>query len=227
MTKWLLLWLPGGEAVIALDRIQDEVFALDDLREDFVYKHIPPAERMKYIQAGLYAGRQAAERYAGQDLTALLRQDGVQIHRIDTPSPTLMHAQITYDKKLRQVDIFTNTAHRISRAAAQAGYAMEAEQVERVFLAHEFYHWLEYSGRLCPVEETLSVQVRALGGIWCRQAQVHRTGEIAAFVFAKEYCGMTVHPKALDHLLLCETLGEPAENHFRVLEENYKQACCF
>lgn len=213
--------------MIMLDRIQDEVFALDELREDVVYKHIPPTEHMKYIQAGLCAGRQAAERYAGKDLIALLQHDGVQIQRISTPSPTLMHAQIIYDKKLRRVDIFMDTAHRISCAATRAGYVMKVEQIERIFLAHEFYHWLEYSGKLCPVEETQLVEVSTFGGIFCRQAKVHRTGEIAAFIFAKEFCGMTIHPKALDYLLLCETIGEPVENRFRVLEENYKQACCF
>lgn len=210
--------------MLELERIPDEVFAFDELREDPVYGAIPRAQRAGYIRLGLEAGRTAAAEYAGRDLAALLQKDGVEIRRVDTPSPSCLHAQICYDTGCRQVDLFTDTARRLSRAAEAAGCTASPEQIERLFLAHEFYHWLEYAGRIRPVEESLPLQTRLLGLI-PHVRLVRRTGEIAAFAFAKEFCGLPVHPKGLDYLLLGEIQGEDPALRLAQLQQEYQEAC--
>lgn len=207
-----------------LERIPDEVFAFDDLREDPVYKAIPRSERMAYIRLGLETGRAAAEEYAGRDLAALLRADGVTIHRVEEPSPSCLHAQITYDGGCRQVDLFADTARRLSRVLEAAGFPVSPEQIEQLFLAHEFYHWLEYAGRIRPVEESRPLHTCLLGLIPCTRL-VRRTGEIAAFAFAKQVCGLPVHPKAMDYLLLGEMQGEDPAIRLAQLEQAYREAC--
>lgn len=207
-----------------LERIPDEVFAFDDLREDPVYRAIPRSERLAYIRIGLEAGRSAAKVYAGRDLAALLRADGVTIRQVKEPSPAGLHAQITYDGRCRKVDLFADTAKQLSRVLAAAGWQIPSEQVEQLFLAHEFYHWLEYTGCIHPVEERLPLHTRVLGLIPCAR-RVRRTGEIAAFAFAKRVCGWPVHPKGMDYLLLGEWHGEDPTVRLAQLEQAYGAAC--
>ena len=136
----------------------DEACAFTDLREDFVYARIPRGRRGYYLERGLALGRGAAAEYMQRDLRAILQQDGVVLNRITQPSPWGMHAQICYDKKTRQVDIFADTARAMAEALDGTGLELGAEQLVELFLAHEFYHWLEYSSGLLP-EGCISVKM--------------------------------------------------------------------
>ena len=211
--------------MLRLDHIPDEVFVFHDLQEDLMYKYIPPNQRSMYIKLGLMAGRRAAADYAGQDICLLMQTDGVLLRRIAGPSPDLMHAQICYDGRCRHVDLFVDTAHRICETMARSGHPLEQSLIERIFLAHEFYHWLEYSGRIPLAEEQEPLRLRMLGGLFHRQVLVRRTSEIAAFAFSKEFCAMTIHPKAMDYLLLCEMERSSPQARFQTLAHEYQQAC--
>lgn len=205
----------------------DEACAFTDLREDFVYARIPRGRRGYYLARGLALGREAAAQYAQQDLRALLQRDGVVLNRITQPSPWGMHAQICYDKKTRQVDIFADTARAMAEALDGTGLELGAEQLEELFLAHEFYHWLEYSSGLLASEKCEPVEWRVLGPLR-RRAGVRRVDEIAAFAFAKELCGLPVHPKALDYVFLYRRQGKSTEQIAPLLaqiEEEYRQEC--
>lgn len=213
--------------LLILDSLADDVFAYDDLKEDFAYAHIPPAKRQYYITAGLAAGREAARQYEGRDLAALLRADGVALCRVTAPSPVGLHAQICYDGTKRQVDLFAATAKELSEAMIDTPYPVSAAQVEQLFLAHEFYHWLEYSTGTATEEKVEPVSSR-LFGLFERKMAVRRTGEIAAFAFAKQWCRLQVHPKAMDYLLLYKKEGKTAaqikEQLGRMVQE-YETAC--
>ena len=207
--------------------ISDEAFAFSDLRVDFVYNRIPRDRRQYYIAEGLRIGAETARKYRGRDIRELLCNDGVAIRTIDTPSPSGMHAQIYYDGGERRIEIFTETAKRFADALADVPIPLSQEQAQEIFLAHEFYHWLEYSkGRgtemLCaPVE-------RKLLGLIPQRLRVHRVCEIAAFQFCKEYCGLPVHPKAVDYLLLYQADGadhEAIRSAFLTLEQGYRREC--
>jgi hypothetical protein len=205
--------------------LPDEVFAFSDLKEDFVYKKIPPDRRGYYIAAALQLGRQAAEDYRGQDLKALLQADGVTLRRVEDPSPTGLHAQIWYDGPHRQVDVFAHTAKKLSEALEGTSLPLTADQVEELFLAHEFYHWIEYSTGVPTESRCDPVEHKALG-LFRQTSQVRRTGEIAAFAFAKAWCGLPLHPKALDYWLLYEDQeGDQLEKAMEGLKQNYQRSC--
>ena len=210
-----------------LPALSDGACAFSDLKEDFVYARIPRGRRGYYIQRGLELGREAARQYAGQDMRALLARDGVEIRRVEGPSPIGLHAQICYDGKNRQVDLFPATARELSQAAAGAGLELAPEELETVFLAHEFYHWLEYSAGVLASAKCDPVEWKVLG-LLPRRAQVRRVDEIAAFAFAKQFCRLPVHPKAMDYLLLYQKRGEtPAQigDRLQALEEEYRREC--
>lgn len=210
-----------------LPALSDRAGAFSDLREDFVYARIPRARRGYYIERGLALGREAAGEYRGQNLEGLLRAGGVTVKRVEEPSPWGLHAQICYDKATRQIDIFADTARALSRALEGTGLEQGPETLERLFLAHEFYHWLEYSGGTLASEKCETVEWKVLGLI-PRRARVRRVDEIAAFAFAKELCGLPVHPKAMDYILLYRQRGEGPEGvaqRLRTLEEDYRREC--
>lgn len=210
-----------------LPPLSDEACAFSDLKEDFVYARIPRARRGYYIRRGLELGREAAKRYQNQDMAALLAKDGVAVRRVEQPSSWGLHAQICYDKDVRQIDLFPATARELSQALEGAGLELPPEALERAFLAHEFYHWLEYSAGALASAKCDSVEWKALG-VLTRRAQVRRVDEIAAFAFAKEYCRLPIHPKAMDYVLLYRRQGDsPAQigERLRALEEEYRREC--
>lgn len=212
---------------LELDRLSDEALAYSDLKEDFVYRRIPREKRRYYIHAGLAAGRQAAAAYRDRDLEALLRADGVTIRRFSEPSAAGLHAQICCDGPTKQVDIFLDTAKEISAAMQGTPHPVSEEELERLFLAHEFYHWLEYARGTDTAARCEPVRAKLLG-LFPQQLRVRRTGEIAAFAFAKEACGLAVHPKALDYVLAYRRQGKsPAEIDALLaeLEAEYRAEC--
>jgi hypothetical protein len=203
--------------------LPDEVYAFSDLREDFAYQKIPPERRGYYISRALQLGRQAAADYQGKDLCALLRADGVTLRRVTEPSPIGLHAQIWYDGPHRQVDLFTDTAQKLSRALADTPLPLTPQQAEELFLAHEFYHWLEYAAGVPTDARCDPVETRVLG-LFRREIRVRRTGEIAAFAFAGAWCQLPLHPKALDYWLLYQEEGAERLNlALDALSREYQQ----
>ena len=210
-----------------LAQIPDEVFAYCDLKEDLSFACIPPQARKSYIETALQAGRQAAEKYAGQSLLSVLQHNGVTVRRFEDAPGGDLHAQICYDDKMRQIDLFLPMTRKLSEAMAKTPYPVTAEQVEEMFLAHEFYHYLEYAQgqgteALCP-----PVKKKMLG-LFSVQSRVIRMREIAAFVFSKQICRAAVHPKAMDYALLCDRRGQPYSElcaWVGRLQAEYEAAC--
>lgn len=207
--------------------IPDAVFAFSDLREDFVYRHIPPRQRQEYLEGAMQIGAQQAAAYAGKDLSQIMAADGVQIRRFPEVSKVGIRSQICYDGKNRYVDIFTETAAQISAALAVTDCPLTQSQVEDLFLAHEFYHWLEYSSGI-PTSQLCGPFRGKIFGLFPRTYQVRRTSEIAAFLFAKKWCGLPIHPKAIDYYLMSQAAADGATRAYaelEVLTEQYRSAC--
>lgn len=189
------------EAVEKVGAIDDAIFAYSDLKEDFVYRRIPRERRSYYIECGIKAGREAAAKYRGADLSGILRSDGVTVRYFPGDVASGLHSQIYYDNKTKQIDIFLKTAERISSAMQGTPYPVTAEEASALFLAHEFYHFLEYSQGRYTDELCEPVRSKFLG-IWNQTLKVRRTSEIAAFIFAKDFCRSAIHPKILDFALV-------------------------
>ena len=182
------------------EAIDDAVFAYSDLKEDFVYRRIPRERRLYYIEYGIKAGREAAAGYRGADLSGILRADGVTVRYFTGDVAAGLHSQIYYDDRTKQIDIFLKTAEQISSAMKETPYPVTAEETGALFLAHEFYHFIEYSQGRYTDELCEPVHSKFLG-IWNQTLKVRRTSEIAAFIFAKDFCRSAIHPKVLDFAL--------------------------
>lgn len=213
--------------MLHLEQIADEVFAFADLKEDFSYAYIPPAARKAYLTRALGAGRQAAAQWAGRDLTAALTAAGAVIRRHSEAPAGDLHAQITWDGGTRLLELYPATARAVSEAMAETPWPLTPEQAEQLFLAHEFYHYLEYSSGHLTDEQCPPVQKRILG-LFPVSAQIRRTSEIAAFAFSKAYCAWPVHPKAMDYVLANRRAGgspDDLSDWFDRLQADYRTAC--
>ena len=192
--------------MIQLPSLPDEVFAFQDLKEDFSYAWISPAQREAYLSAALGAGRSAAANWRGHALDEDLARAGVAVRCWpDAPSSDI-HSQILWDGGTHQIDIFLPTARAVGEAMAGTSCPLTPEQVKDAFLAHEFYHYLEYStghwtDELCPPVS------KRIFGIFRTPAPIRRMSEIAAFAFSREFCGLPVHPKLMDYVLLYQRRG--------------------
>lgn len=205
----------------------DALWAYCDLKEDFAYAKIPPGERQYYVEAGLAAGREQAKKYRNQNILSLLEKDGVEIRRFSVKSPAGLHSQICYDGRVRQIDIFTETAGELAETMKDTPWPVTQKETEQLFLAHEFYHWLEYSGRFLLEQQCRPVRIKILG-IFSREIQIRRVSEIAAFSFTKEFCGLPVHPKMTDYLFMYRQKGKSFQEIneiFDKMEQEYRREC--
>ncbi len=208
-------------------KISEEAFAYSDLREDNLYAHIPPEKRRYYITMGLKAGKRAAAQYSDADLHQLLAKDGVVIQRHLKPSPVGLRSQIWYEGKTKRIDLFVNTALQISCAMEKTPWPVTPEQVEKLLLAHEFYHWIEYSTGVFTAAQCDPLPVKVFG-LFQRKAPVRSVNEIAAFAFSYTWCKAPVHPRFMDYMLICERDGKDPTQGWEAakrLQEEYESAC--
>lgn len=205
----------------------DAMWAYFDLKEDFIYKKIPRQKRQYYVEAGVKAGQDQAKKYQGKDIRSLLEADDVEIRHFSDQMPIHLHSQICYDGKRKQIDIFTETAKALAGAMETTPYPISREEMEWLFLVHEFYHWLEYSGRVSTEQICEPVEIRTFG-MFYRKAQVRRISEIAAFFFVKQWCHLKIHPKMMDYIFVYRQMGknmEEIDQIFEKMEQEYKQEC--
>lgn len=186
--------------------LPDAVFAFRDLKEDPAYRRIPRQKRRYYLEEPIRLGCQAAASYIGRDLEPILRDNGVSVQTLPDEPPGYLHAQILFDGNRKEIQIFTAVAQRLSEVMAETPFALTPEQLQRLFLAHEFYHWLEYASQTSTEARCEPVEVKLLG-LFPRRIRVRRTCEIAAFQFSKEFCQLPIHPKVMDYVLLYRDSG--------------------
>ena len=207
--------------------LPDEVFAFSDLKEDTAYRRIPRQKRRYYLQEPIRLGGQAAIQYRGRDLERILRDSGVSVQTLHDGPPGYLHAQILYDGDRREVQIYTAVARRLSEVMAETPFPFTPEQLQKLFLAHEFYHWLEYSSQTSTDSRCEPVEVRLLG-LFRSRVRIRRTSEIAAFQFAKEFCQLSIHPKIMDYVLLYRERGAAfaeIDRELSALRSKYEEEC--
>lgn len=210
-----------------ISEVTDQALAFGDLRADMSYKYIPCEKRSYYINMGMQIGNNAAQQYANADLQAILKGDGVVINRQPKPSPIGLHSQILYDDKTKQIDLFSNTAFKIEAAMKKTPWHITAQQAMQMFIAHEFYHWLEYSSgmfahRQCECVETTVPRV------FRKKMFIRSVDEIAAFTFTNRLCKPPVHPKLIDYILaydLAEGSLQQGLKAINQLQADYMKAC--
>lgn len=180
---------------------QNQVLAWLDLRNDRVFNKIPPQKYRYYLENALQAGETAAAQFAGHAIRELYQQHNIEIRHEKGDGlffTVQFRAQFEFSEKknLRRV-----TLYQPSLASLQASCGLPLEKIVDIHLAHEFFHFLEYS-RKKPVSETLDKVCNVSVGPFRSWSTVTATSEIAAHRFCQLLNGLEFYPTWYDFLWL-------------------------
>ncbi len=194
-------------AVIKLVAADDRVPAYLELEQDVVFRHLSPAERLRYVERALDAGREAARGYQARHLAeveALAGKWGARVVMADGGSffgAIQLRAQ--HDQQTGVITLYRRSLDQVeSLLASVLPEPWSRERVVATHLAHELFHHLEHT-RLGPVDGQLPpVTTFRLGRLWETRCRARRCREIAAHAFARTLLGLPFLPNAIDWLML-------------------------
>lgn len=193
-----------------LYKITDEVWALIDLKADPLYEKIPKVQRKYFINTALSIAVAEAQKYKNQNLIHLMELNGTTInHHSEIPRSGL-HSQIYYCGDKKEIDIYDGMINKLFKIMQSTDYPLSESKIAEVFVAHEFYHWLEYSSGISTEQKCNPIQVKTFGLIK-RDLHIRMTSEIAAFEFSKIWCDLPVHPKLMDYILFAQESNQSHE----------------
>ncbi|MDR1638338.1 MAG: hypothetical protein LBT59_01460, partial [Clostridiales bacterium] len=158
-----------------------------------------PVSKIPYFTDGsLKAGQDAASGFIGADVRDLCKERGILIEK-------RKGGKSAFGVTLRGMSEMGPNGFRIelyeeSLASMAETCGFEYAQAEDAHLAHEFFHYLEYSS--VPVPQMLGkVQTFKLLGLK-REACINRASEVGAHSFAKALLGLQVLPNFFDYQYL-------------------------
>lgn len=190
--------------LIARLAADDRIPAYLELEQDVVFPHLTPAQRLRYVDFALDAGRREAAPHRGTPVAELCRRWGARLvireseNRIAGLTVRAEHDTRTGTITLYQPSI-AQVCELLNRSLPEP---WTGQQVIDLHTAHELFHHLE-STRIKPVHEQLPPVVTfRLGRFWETKSRARRCREIAAHAFAKELLGLPFLPNAVDWLLL-------------------------
>lgn len=204
--------------------IKDEVLALCELSNDLLYHKIPEEKLLYYIRESLREGKEAAMIYQGLDIQELCKENKIEIAYIKESKKSYgvsFRAQTEMDNKHCKIWIFEGSIRELSKNSSSNGRkGITYEEALNIHLAHEFFHYLEYSkeGFIADkLEPILRINLPFLK----KKAQLLKCSEIAAHAFAKELLGLSELPNIYDYLYLIHT-GQMKENEFLNIINNHE-----
>lgn len=182
----------------------NRVLAWLDLRSDAVFNKIPADRYRYYLDNALTAGATAAQEFSGQSIRDLYQQHNIdiQFEKGDGLFFTVQfRAQFEFSEKkaIRRV-----TLYQPSLESLQASSGLPIDKIIDIHLAHEFFHFLEYS-RKQPVGERLEKVCNLKVGPFRRYSTVASTSEIAAHRFCQLLNNLPFYPTYYDFLWLVES----------------------
>ena len=144
-------------------------------------------------------GVSRAAQWCGKDLLECLGHAGVVVssHKCSpdwSVSGVEIAAYTTRDASghVCLIDLFEDVIERKVQGLAAFGVDASMDLVKDLHLAHEFYHYLEFSQLGLTCNSIDAVQVRGLFGR--KPHHPSRAGEVAAHAFARACIGFPFHP---------------------------------
>ncbi|MFD1441358.1 hypothetical protein [Lacticaseibacillus hegangensis] len=186
--------------MLTYQSVSDEACAFHLLKQDAIFSRIPVERQSALVCQAIEIGKRCSRKFRGANLTRFLDEDGVKIIYQPSSPITGLHAQIQYDEKIKKIELYSPVIEQMMQISQTIVEKLTYDQVSQLFIAHEFYHWVEYSSHSLTQNKCDSVEVTYLGFIHTDR-KVRMTSEIAAFQFAKEQLQLTIHPLIYDQLM--------------------------
>ncbi|MCF0149137.1 MAG: hypothetical protein HUJ77_12170 [Clostridium sp.] len=205
--------------------LKDENLSLLELMEDSLFYKIPREKVKYYIDESIKIGKNVAKEYNCKDIESLLKENGVVVLLKESCGTKNIdiRGEIIFDKEEKQIIIYKNSIEQIIETLKKHGLIITKKQVYNIHLAHEFYHFLEYSNNEATNYKLDKIEI-ILGGFIKRKYTILKTREIAAHAFCKEILNLKFHPKLLDYIYLVENQKiniVELKKRIKELEENY------
>lgn len=198
--------LPDAVSTIPTD---DAELAKAELRRNPLYTKIPEDRKEWYIDQSLTLGADAAREQLGmgRSIQALLQASGVELikrHARTVGGQTALRSEIEFRADKSTITVYMDSIDSIyenSAAFAPKGLKLSKGKAFEMHVAHEFYHYLEFSSGTTTSQRLPKLEIPLLGKLK-RRVELNETCEIAAQAFAKRFCGLSVLPTYYDLLFM-------------------------
>lgn len=189
---------------------QDSVLAVMELQRDLLFHRIPDGKTKEYVDISLRTGREQAQRFSGRALAELCRERGIHVQISESAQGM---AGMTFRAKIEYGEtgaVFTLFAPAVCNLMDVVNPLLLPEdrftfqKACDMLVAHEFFHYLEFTELGDTADLTEKVSIAKLFGK-PRQARIMRCGEVAAHAFAKEVLALSFLPNLTDYLYFVAT----------------------
>ena len=177
-----------------------------DLRSDVVFNKIPADRYRYYLESALAAGEHEAIPLLGQNIRQLCNDNQIEICLEQGDGlffSVQFRAKFEYSQKksIRRVTLYEPSLKSLQISCARAGLDFSLNKIIDIHLAHEFFHFLEYS-RQQPVGSQLEKICNFSLGPIRSYSTVSATSEIAAHRFCQLLNDLEHYPTYYDFLWL-------------------------
>ncbi|MFG0605158.1 hypothetical protein ACF8CX_05390 [Vibrio mimicus] len=184
----------------------DIEYAQMQLELDKYFRMIPQDDKQQIIARALELGERTAQEYRSEDLKQAFIDAGYRIEytkNVDhvVKQGLLMRAEIIEDNLGKRVLIYKDSIEQALNDLAEQGVNSNEEQIETLYLAHEFFHLLEMDGHIS--DDVLHIKVerlKLLGKTF--YGRLSSPSEIASNRFAQCVCQCDFNPLLIDELFI-------------------------
>lgn len=188
-----------------LTDIPDQVWHEYLWSHDRLCRRIEPELREQSAQAadwiGISASRRIIAGHPAASIKNLIEAAGCRIEKVlDDPLKQIRPYLFAEFEEPDRIIIYEERVSKVQQFLDKERLEVfNSSLAEQIILAHEFFHYLDYEGKL--TEGISRIGITAFGKVKLH-VRVSALAEIAAMAFARDLLDLKVHPCILDLLLL-------------------------
>lgn len=193
------------EMLNTLTKVPEKVWDVYALRHEPLLGKLTPPLRAQLLElahnTGVRLAGKAAREHPGMRPGEILKALGVKVvlrPESDEGARTIFACYEEPDT----VTVWTRTVERAKEALREADgmRLLEGAELQDILLAHELYHYYEYTRKDLPTSQKLLTLWKI--GSFAYKSKVVSLGEVGAMAFAKELLHLSYSPYLLDVILL-------------------------
>jgi len=188
-----------------LTDIPDQVWHEYLWSHDRLCRRIEPELRKQSAQAAEWIGKSASRRiiegHSAVTIKNLIEAAGCRIEKVlDDPLKQIRPYLFAEFEEPDRIIVYEERVSKVQQFLEKERLEVFNHSLaEQIILAHEFFHFLDYKGKL--TDGISRIRITAFGKLKLH-ARASALSEIAAMAFARDLLALNVHPCTLDVLLL-------------------------
>lgn len=167
------------------------------LQNDNNFHKLSETEISNAVEMSTKMGKLEAKKTPKTRMKELFEHEGISIVRREGKHPLGIFSQIQIDQSTKKVELFWEYIMEKKAAMDWLGYDYSVDDIMEIHLAHEYYHYIEIINDQ-RTEERLPVLMKKRK-LFSHRCYIVAASEIAAHIFAMEYCKLPFHPLVMDY----------------------------